>query len=123
MIMTTRTLTLAFTVFALCLSALADSVWVVWQSGDASTTGYLVTYGSGGTSNTVAVGAATMNVTNKLTGQVFTGPAVKLTNIVAGVTYGYFVQATNSDGLASLPSTILVRTIPVAPTGASLVSP
>lgn len=123
MTMTTRTFLLAFTVFALCLSAIADSVWVVWQPGDASTTGYLVTYGSGGTTNTVAVGTTTVNVTNKLTGQVFTGPAVLLSNIVAGVTYGYYVRGTNADGLTSLPSTVLVRTVPVAPAGAALTSP
>ena len=123
MTMTTRIPLLVFIGAALCLSALADSVWVVWQAGDASTTGYLVTYGSGGTSNTVSVGTNSVSITNGVTGQVFTGPAVKLTGIVAGSPYAYFVRATNADGLVSVPSPVLVKTVPVAPQGASVVSP
>jgi hypothetical protein len=121
--MTTRMSLLVIIAVCLCLSALADSVWVVWQPGDNSTTGYLVTYGSGGTSNTVSVGTNSVSITNGVTGQVFTGPAVKLTGIVAGSTYAYFVRSTNADGLVSLPSTVIVGTIPVPPKNAALVIP
>lgn len=125
MIMTTRIRLCGFTACLLLLStALADSLWLVCDPPtDGTTIGYIAVYGSGGSTNTVTFSTANVNVTNRLTGQVFIGPGVKLTNLVAGVTYGGYLIATNADALQSIPSTVVVWTLPKAPAKAALVQP
>jgi hypothetical protein len=125
--MTPRRLPAVFSALLLSLAAVTawtDSVWIIWDSdSNTNVAGYIAYAQTATVTNRATTGTNTITVTNRLTGQVFTGPGVLFTNVAPGVLYSYYALATNSDGLLSVPSDILLATIPLPPENARLVKP